>query len=330
MKRMVLLLTIVFALVCGLPVSGFSGEISQVHARDLGTAIGAFPENVQGYLRNIASAKNFDASLSAEQAAKLGALLGKTPHEVALALIGLAQAYARPPLSHFKVGAVAIGASGAMYFGSNMEFPGQALSFSIHAEQSATMNAWMHGEKGLQALAISAAPCGYCRQFLHELSTASSLIILLPKSKPTHLSALLPNAFGPDDLGVDGRLMDSPRQELRLDMASEDKLAMAALLAASTSYAPYSPNYSAVALESRDGVIVVGRYAENAAYNPSMSPMEAALCMYNNAGHAFKDIRRAALVQSNKHSADQEDAARAVLRSLAPEARLETYKAVAQ
>lgn len=330
MKRMALLLAIVSALTYSLPVSTFAGEESPAHARDLDAAIGAFPGNIQGYLRNIASSKDFDASLSAGQAAKLGALLGKTPHEVALTLIGLAQAYATPPISHFKVGAVAIGASGAMYFGSNMEFPGQALSFSIHAEQSATMNAWMHGEKGLQALAISAAPCGYCRQFLHELSTASRLIILLPKSKPTPLSALLPDAFGPDDLGVDGRLMDSPRRELRLDRVNADKLAMAALLAASTSYAPYSQNYSAVALESGDGVIVTGRYAENAAYNPSMSPMEAALCMYNNAGHVFKDIRRAALVQSNAPTADQEDAARAVLGSVAPEARLETYEAVAQ
>ncbi len=330
MKRMALPLTLVIVLAFAVSDSAFPGEKSPAQAHDLDTAIGAFPQDAREYLRTIISAEEFDARLGAGQAVKLGALLGKSPHGVALALIGLAQRYARTPVSHFNVGAVAIGASGAMYFGSNMEFPGQALSFSVHAEQSAIMNAWMHGEKGIQALAISAAPCGYCRQFLHELSTASSLIILLPGGKPAPLSALLPDAFGPEDLDVEGRLMDSPRRELRLEAANADSLAEAALEAASTSYAPYSHNYSAVALESGQGAVVTGRYAENAAYNPSMSPMQAALCMYNNAGLAFEDIQRAALVQSNPRAANQDAAARAVLGSLAPQARLETYEAAAR
>ena len=91
------------------------------------------------------------------------------------------------------------------------EFQNAALSFTVHAEQSATNNAWLNGESGIQALAISAAPCGYCRQFLYELITASQLNILLPHSNTvllpyslTPLTTFLPDAFGPGDLGITG------------------------------------------------------------------------------------------------------------------------------
>ena len=50
------------------------------------------------------------------------------------------------PHSNFYVGAIAVGDSGNFYFGANMEFVGVPLSASIHAEQSAVMNAWIHGE----------------------------------------------------------------------------------------------------------------------------------------------------------------------------------------
>jgi cytidine deaminase len=35
----------------------------------------------------------------------------------------------------------------------------------------------------LQSLAINAAPCGYCRQFLYEITTAKTLNILLKKDE---------------------------------------------------------------------------------------------------------------------------------------------------
>ena len=42
----------------------------------------------------------------------------------------------------------------------------------IHAEQCLIANALLHGETGIQKLAISAAPCGHCRQFYSELCCA--------------------------------------------------------------------------------------------------------------------------------------------------------------
>jgi hypothetical protein len=44
----------------------------------------------------------------------------------------------------------------------------------VHAEQFLMANLVLHGEQSLQTLAISAAPCGHCRQFYSELACAVS------------------------------------------------------------------------------------------------------------------------------------------------------------
>ena len=123
-------------------------------------------------------------------------------------LIPLARTFAKPTLSGFKVGAVAQGASGALYLGANVEFPRCAVNQTVHAEQAAVINAWHHEDTGLSRLAVSAAPCGYCRQFLFELATADQLEILLAGHSPQRLATLLPGAFGPRDLGGSGRLAE--------------------------------------------------------------------------------------------------------------------------
>src|ERR1044072_1559554 len=117
--------------------------------------------------------------ISAAQAAELEQQSGMNAWQLAYSLVPAAQLYAVTPVSN-NVGAVAVGLSGALYYGANLEVAGQALSFTLHAEQSATSNAWINGEQGLNYLAISAAPCGYCRQFLYELVDATTLQIVLP------------------------------------------------------------------------------------------------------------------------------------------------------
>src|SRR5437763_9308422 len=139
--------------------------------------------------------------ISAEEVGQRLRQSGMTIGQLLLALIPQAQKYAIPPISNFFVGAVALGTTGSIYLGANFEFVGQALSFSVHGEQAATANAMAHGETGLQMLAVSAAPCGYCRQFLYELTTAPTLQILIPNEPAAPLTALLPAAFGPADLG---------------------------------------------------------------------------------------------------------------------------------
>ena len=72
----------------------------------------------------------------------------------------------------FSRRAVGIGESGTLYVGCNLEFTNLPLYNSVHAEQFLLVNALHHGEKSIQKLAISAAPCGHCRQFFSELSCA--------------------------------------------------------------------------------------------------------------------------------------------------------------
>jgi cytidine deaminase len=211
-------------------------------------------------------------------------------------LLPAAAAFARPPVSNFRVGVVARGTTtGNLYFGANLEFAGEALSFTVHGEQSSVTNAWMHGEEGIDLLAVNAPPCGYCRQFLNELTTAAELRIAMPRETQS-LAALLPSSFGPRDLGFEGGLLQPDAHDLAID--EDDALALAALRAASRSYAPYSKAYAAVALRTGGGAIVSGAYAENAAFNPSMSPLEVALSMLNLRGGSWRDIAEAVLVQA--------------------------------
>ena len=217
---------------------------------------------------------------------------------------------AKPPVSNFFVGCVSRGLSGALYFGTNLEFAGEALSFTVHAEQSSVTNAWMNGEEGIDLIAVNAAPCGYCRQFLNELTTADRLIVAMPKeTRP--LSELLPSAFGPRDLGVSGGLMQRVLNGITID--SRDELARAALSAANRSYAPYSKAYAGVALHTKGRRVITGSYAENAAFNPSMSPLQVALSRLNLAGEPWDAIDDVVLVQSGSlHT----DATNVVLRTV--------------
>jgi cytidine deaminase len=232
--------------------------------------------------------------------------------QLMLSLIPRAKQFAIPAISNFFVGAVAHGVSGNLYFGANYEFPGQALSFTVHAEQAATMHAISFDETGIDLLAVSAAPCGYCRQFLNELTTASTLQVILPNTPTTPLTSLLPNAFGPTDLGITAALMSPQSHGMTLDSA--DELTTAALQAANRSYAPYSRSYAGIALKTSDGSIYTGSVAENAAFNPSMSPLEAAIVALTiNGGKTYADIVDAVLVEAVQSTASQIDATRNVL-----------------
>jgi len=257
---------------------------------------------------------NFHGTITAADAEFLAQELGVSVDQLTLHLVPFAALYAEPVISNFKVGAVALGLSGNLYFGANIEFKSEALSFTVHAEQAAVMNAWMQGETGLAALAVSAAPCGYCRQFLCELSTAATLRILLPNTKPASLARLLPDAFGPRNLGADGGLMQDVNHQLIAN--SPDLLVLAALEAANMSYAPYSRGYSGVALATAEGGIYSGAYAENAAFNPSMSPMEAAVSQLNLCGGNVGGIWRAVLVEVENGVSSQVHSAAAVLSSI--------------
>jgi cytidine deaminase len=308
-------------------------------------AVGGFPENVRSDIDRIWDGHGF---LPADTVGQILETLGVEIGTLMMQLLPVAQQYAVVPVSHYQVGAVAAGmpAPGSawcnLYLGANFEFVNAALSFTMHAEQSATNNAWLNGENGIQALAISAAPCGYCRQFLYELVTAQQLSILLPNNpknplsySSTPLTAFLPNAFGPSDLGVKGGLMDPKLCSHKLAIDSEppaDAVVTTALDAARGSYAPYTTDttygYAGVAVQLADNSIYAGRYAENAAYNPSLSPLESALSFMNmnQPQSGTRRVIRCVLVEVPT-LASQLSATQAVLAAYAPGVSVEYYKA---
>ncbi|OIT02301.1 PREDICTED: cytidine deaminase 1-like [Nicotiana attenuata] len=124
------------------------------------------------------------------------------------ALVQPAQTLARPPISNYHVGAVGLGSDGRVFLGVNLEFPGLPLHHSVHAEQFLLTNLAVHRCPRLVAFAVSAAPCGHCRQFLQELRNPSSLQIHITSQHQNNpdvvtfkpLSEILPNPFGPFDL----------------------------------------------------------------------------------------------------------------------------------
>lgn len=256
----------------------------------------------------------FNARFTPEQVATLKAATGLEDRSLRLALLPLAAACSVAPISKFFVGAIACGLSGTWYFGANMEFAGQGLFHSVHAEQSAISNAWLGGETGISEITVNYTPCGHCRQFMNELSTAKILKVSLPDDLSA-LQSFLPHSFGPADLDITDALM-SPQAHDELTLESEDPLWQAALAAARQSYAPYSQGYAAVALQFADGRLFCGRYAENAAFNPSLPPMQMACAHAVLNGEDLATIRRAVLLESKNGQISQRDSAQSTLKAL--------------
>lgn len=114
------------------------------------------------------------------------------------------QAYA--PYSNFAVGAAVLTASGKIYSGCNVENASYGLSNC--AERSAIFAAVAAGEKKLTCVAVYTptrtvtAPCGACRQVIHEFGPEARVISFCAGGDEIDVSlgALLPGAFGPRDL----------------------------------------------------------------------------------------------------------------------------------
>lgn len=243
--------------------------------------------------------------------------------------------FAYCPVSKYQVGSAALGASGQSYVGFNVEFPGVGIAATVHSEQALVALAVGAGESSLTALAVSAAPCGHCRQFLNELNGSKSLRILIDGQPEMSLPDLLPVAFGPADLGVDQCVLNSRPWQLNGPDCAEDPLVAAALHAASISYAPYSSCPSGVAILGDDGQIHAGSYIENAAFNPSLPPLQSALVHLishsrtsspeRDLNDCFRAIRRVVLLQS-PGMVRFEDASQSVLGAIAPQVHLELFE----
>lgn len=276
------------------------------------SAFEALPSTLQTALAPLLDDPDFEARLSASQVAALQQQTQMDADTLALALLPLAAACAVATVSHFNVGAIARGVSGAWYFGANMEFVGAPLQQTVHAEQSAITHAWLCGEPQLESITVNYTPCGHCRQFMNELNSGTAIRISLPQRAVSTLADYLPDAFGPRDLNISTFLMD------RVDhgyVAAGDELVQAAVAAANASHAPYSQSHAGVALLTVSGSIVTGRYAENAAFNPSFPPLQAALVRLNMQGGDVRQIKKAVLAEAENATLSQFAATQATLQT---------------
>ena len=114
------------------------------------------------------------------------------------------QAYA--PYSKFCVGAAVLAGSGKIYRGCNVE--NAAYGLCNCAERTAIFNAVAAGERSVRAVVVytptarPTAPCGACRQVINEFGPHAVVIGVCATAArlETTLAALLPAAFGPDNL----------------------------------------------------------------------------------------------------------------------------------
>ncbi|MFV8767607.1 cytidine deaminase, partial [Yersinia enterocolitica] len=166
------------------------------------------PASLQSALEPIMSANDFPAMLTADQVKAVKTISGLDDDALAFTLLPLAAACALTPVSNFKVGAIARGISGNLYFGANMEFSGAPLQQTIHAEQCAVTHAWLRNEASLVSITVNYTPCGHCRQFMNELNSGTGLHIHLPNRPTSTLGQYLPDSFGPKDLNITTLLMD--------------------------------------------------------------------------------------------------------------------------
>ena len=240
--------------------------------------------------------------------------------QLMLRLLPTAREFARPPISNFLVGAVALGASGTLYLGANIEMGGNALNQSVHAEQSAVANAYANRERGITAIAVTAAPCGHCRQFLNEITDGAKIRVIVAGEPVRTVDELLPASFGPRNLGMPAGMFSGAPAELRLTSGSGDAMAEAALEAASRAYAPHTKALSGCAVETTPGRIYAGSYLENAAFNPSLPPLQSALVNLVFAGEDFASITRVVLVEMEGAAISHRAATEAALNALAPRA----------
>jgi cytidine deaminase len=248
--------------------------------------------------------------IEAERRQELEMALGLSTDSLLRYLVNYSRPRARCSISGFRVGAAGLTGEGEIYLGVNLEFTQASFAQTVHAEQFLISWSRANSTSPLVTLAVSAPPCGHCRQFMREFDHEGALRLLIGDEAAVDGETLLPRAFTPLDLGVEEPFFGTP---LRLDGVTD--LAEAARLAAASSYTPYSGMKAGVAVRARDGRILAGASLENAAYNPSLPPFQAALVACHVHGIDPTELESVVLCQGQCRI-DYADQARVLSQSL--------------
>jgi cytidine deaminase len=203
------------------------------------------------------------------------------------------------PISNFKVSVVGKEKeTGDLLLGGNLEFLGAPLGQTVHAEQFLFSRAYHRGHS-IEFFALGkATPCGHCRQFITEFQEAKNIRVHNAAGLDFRIGDILPFAFGPEQLKQAGIVPGEKNFSLKLKLKKKlSKLEEAALKAANHSYAPYSASPAGVAIKTKND-IYAGSYIENAAFNPSLPPLQSALINLVAAGGEWSEIKEVVLVET--------------------------------
>ena len=115
-----------------------------------------------------------------------------------------AMGHAYAPYSGFPVGAAAVVDDGRVVAGCNVENASYGLTLCAECGLVSALQASGGGRlvafACVDAAGAALMPCGRCRQLLYEFGGPGLLVDLGEAAAPTTLDALLPRAFGPENL----------------------------------------------------------------------------------------------------------------------------------
>jgi cytidine deaminase len=115
------------------------------------------------------------------------------------------RAYA--PYSNFHVGAAILTGGGTIHSGSNVENASYGLSICAERNAATTMATADPEDRKIELVAVFSPntspcfPCGACRQVLREFGCKGVLVEDDNGLKSYPFDQILPNSFGPEDLG---------------------------------------------------------------------------------------------------------------------------------
>jgi cytidine deaminase len=124
--------------------------------------------------------------------------------EVLVQAAARAREKAYAPYSNYHVGAAVLTADGKVFTGCNVE--NAVYPLGLCAERVAIFKAVSEGYREFRAIAVvtrnGGSPCGSCRQVMREFAPDMRVFIADESGqvRETTVAALLPDAFGPDDL----------------------------------------------------------------------------------------------------------------------------------
>lgn len=240
--------------------------------------------------------------------------------------LGAARTIARPPISNFHVGAIGLEAeTGNLVLGGNVEFPGTHLGYTLHGETFVFTRAFNRGTSIRRIALGEAHPCAHCRQYLSEFALGPALELIDPIGHRLTLEELYPWPFDSRYLGHQGISPGSVNfpSLAPVEDVAPSPLMDALLTAGRRAHAPYSRCPGAIVLEMADGRLITGSSIENVAFNPTMSPMQAAIVDLIAHGFEFGDILRATLGTALKGAVDYSLGTRELLGAIAPDAALD-------